>query len=171
MVLKGAGGHARLHGLPPIIDPQARVLILGSFPSVASLSAGQYYAHRQNQFWRILGELLGKPLQLMDYGDRCRAILAARLVIWDVYASCERSGSLDAAIRSGHANDFPALKLAAPQLRRVCFNGQSAGKYVGELAELGVSTCILPSTSPANATWSFERKLLAWREGLQLADK
>ena len=169
--MKGAGKHVRLHGLPPIIDQQARILILGSFPSAASLAAGQYYAHRQNQFWRILGELLGKPLPLMDYGDRCLAVLAARLAIWDVYASCRRSGSLDSAIRDGHANDFPALKLVAPRLRCVCFNGQSAGKYVSELASLGVSTCILPSTSPANATWSFERKLLAWREGLQLADK
>lgn len=156
----------RLTGLPPIIDAQARVLILGSFPSPASLAARQYYAHRQNQFWRILGAVLALPLAERDYPARQAAVKAAGIAIWDVYGSCERPGSLDAAIRHGVANDFAKLKNSAVAMRRVCFNGQTAGKFAPRLAALGYQTIVLPSTSPANASWSFERKLEAWRAGL-----
>jgi TDG/mug DNA glycosylase family protein len=90
---------ARLTGLPPAVDRRARVLILGSFPSAASLAAGQYYAHPQNQFWRVLGAVIERPLKEMDYSARIAAVQAAGIAIWDVYASCERAGSLDSAIR------------------------------------------------------------------------
>ncbi len=163
--MSGAG---RLFGLPPIVGPGARVLILGSFPSEASLAARQYYAHRQNQFWRILGAVIGKPLQEMDYAAKQAAVIAAGIAIWDVYASCERNGSLDAAIRNAEANDFARLRNSAVVIRRVCFNGRTAGRFAPRLAALGYETRILPSTSPANAGWSFERKLAAWREALTL---
>lgn len=156
----------RLKGLPPIIDERARVLILGSFPSEASLAARQYYAHRQNQFWRILAAVLGVPLPEMDYAARQAAVRAAGVAIWDVYASCEREGSLDAAIRTAVANDFARLKKSAPRLSRVCFNGRTAARFAPQLEALGLDTLVLPSTSPANAGWSFARKLAAWREGL-----
>lgn len=155
-----------LKGLPPVIDARARVLILGSFPSEASLAARQYYAHRQNQFWKILGAILGQPLFEMDYAERLMAVQAARIAIWDVYAECERAGSLDSAIRNGRPNDFVALRKSAPALRRILFNGQTPGRFAAALAALGYETRIMPSTSPANAGWSFERKLAAWREGL-----
>jgi double-stranded uracil-DNA glycosylase len=155
-----------LTGLPPIIDAQARILILGSFPSEASLAAGQYYAHRQNQFWRILSAVLGQPLSEMDYPARQTAVMAAGLAIWDVYGRCERQGSLDTAIRNGRQNDFGKLKALAPRLAKVCFNGQTAGKFEKAFAALGYETVILPSTSPANAGWSFERKLVVWRVAL-----
>lgn len=157
-----------LKGLPPIIDRQSRVLILGSFPSVASLTAQQYYAHRQNLFWRIVGELTGHPLIELSYPEKRQAVLSAGIAIWDVYACCERQGSLDSAIRHGIANDFQALKRRAPQLKQVCFNGKSAGRFATNLQALGFETCVLPSTSPANASWSFERKLEAWRAGLAI---
>lgn len=158
----------RLTGLPPLLGPAARVLILGSFPSEASLAARKYYAHKQNQFWKILGAVLDQPLHAMDYAAKQAAVLAAGIAIWDVYASCERAGSLDSAIRNGVPNDFAALKNSAPagRLRRVCFNGQAAGKFAPQLQALGFETLVLPSTSPANATWSFARKLAAWRQGL-----
>jgi hypoxanthine-DNA glycosylase len=159
-----------LKGLPPIIGAQARVLILGSFPSEASLAARQYYAHKQNQFWKILGAVIEQPLFEMDYAARKAAVLAAGIAIWDVYARCERAGSLDSAIRNGRPNDFAKLKKSALAgrhvLPRVCFNGQTAGRFAPQLEALGFATLILPSTSPANATWSFERKLAAWRNGL-----
>lgn len=160
----------RLRGLPPIIDERARVLILGSFPSEASLAAGQYYAHPRNQFWRILGEILGVSLQTMDYAAKQAAVRAAGLAIWDVYASCERVGSLDAAIHNGIPNDFVQFRKSAlagrHTLPRVCFNGRTAGRFAPQLAALGFETVILPSTSPANASWSYAEKLAAWREGL-----
>src|SRR4051794_23264192 len=101
-----------LQGLPAIIDARARILILGSFPSVASLAAGQYYAHRQNHFWRILGALLDVPLPQMDYAARQETVKAAGLAIWDIYDSCRRDGSLDSAIRHARPNDFGRLKEA-----------------------------------------------------------
>lgn len=160
----------RLAGLPPLVGSDNRVLILGSFPSAASLAAQQYYAHRQNQFWKILGAILGQPLHAMDYAAKQAVVKAAGIAIWDVYASCERAGSLDSAIRNGIPNDFAKIGKSAlagrHQLPRVCFNGQAAGRFAPQLQALGFETLILPSTSPANATWSFERKLEAWRKGL-----
>ncbi|MEW6515231.1 MAG: DNA-deoxyinosine glycosylase [Pseudomonadota bacterium] len=161
----------RLTGLPPLIGPAARVLILGSFPSAASLAAQQYYAHKQNQFWKILGAVIGAPLYEMDYAAKQSAVKAAGIAIWDVYASCERTGSLDSAIRNGQPNDFASIKKSALTGRhlmpRVCFNGQAAGRFAPQLQALGFETLVLPSTSPANATWSFARKLEAWREALR----
>ena len=156
----------RLHGLPPIIDTGARVLILGSFPSTASLAAQQYYAHGRNRFWPILSALLGQPMAEADYAARQAAVKAGGLAVWDVFACCEREGSLDAAIRNGQPNDFAALRQTAPNLAHICFNGQTAGRFAGQARSQGFETRVLPSTSPANASWSFERTLVAWREGL-----
>lgn len=156
----------KLKGLAPILDERARVLILGSFPSEASLAAQQYYAHKQNQFWKILGSVLGLPLFELDYAAKQAAVKDAGIAIWDVYESCERAGSLDSAIRNGQPNDFARLKKSAPALRRVLFNGQTPGRFAPRLAALGLETCIMPSTSPANASWNFGRKLAAWRDGL-----
>ena len=162
-----------LRGLAPILDERARVLILGSFPSEASLAAQQYYAHKQNQFWKILGAILSQPLFELDYAAKQSAVKDAGIAIWDVYASCERAGSLDSAIKNGKPNDFLSLKNSAlaglRKIERVCFNGQAAGKFAPQLEAMGFATLILPSTSPANATWSFERKLAAWREGLGIS--
>lgn len=155
----------RLRGLPPIIDRQARILILGSFPSPASLAAGQYYAHRQNQFWRVLAAIFEQAIVEMDYAAKQAAVKAAGLAIWDVYGSCEREGSLDSAIRGGHPNNFGELKKLAPDLTRVCFNGQTAAKFQPTLSALGYNTVVLPSTSPAY-TLAFEAKLERWRQAL-----
>lgn len=153
----------RLRGLPPIISAASRTLILGSFPSQASLAARQYYGHRQNQFWRILAGVTGEPLTEMDYAAKQAAVLRAGLAIWDAYGSCVREGSLDSAIRESCPNDFRKLKKLAPRLERICFNGQTAGKLSRELAAEGYETCILPSTSPAY-TLAFSAKLAAWQK-------
>ena len=156
-----------LKGLPPIIDAQAHILILGSFPSPASLAAQQYYAHRQNQFWRVLAAVLDQPLADLDYAARLAAVKAAGIAIWDVYASCERAGSLDSAIRGGEPNEFGYLRRLAPDLARVCFNGQTAAKFEKVLAGLGYEMVVLPSTSPAY-TLAFETKLDRWRQALRV---
>jgi hypoxanthine-DNA glycosylase len=142
------------------------VLILGSFPSTASLGAQQYYAHPQNHFWRILGAILDRPLVDMDYAARAAAVQAAGIAIWDVYGACRREGSLDSAIRAAVANDVAALRKLAPQLRRVCFNGQTAGRFAAAMQGAGYEAVILPSTSPANARQGFEAKLARWRDAL-----
>lgn len=156
----------QLIGLPPLIDERARVLILGSFPSAASLGAQQYYAHPQNHFWRILGAILERPLIGMDYAARTAAVQAAGIAIWDVYGACRREGSLDSAIRAAAANDVAALRNKAPRLRRVCFNGRTAGKFAPAMQAEGYEVFILPSTSPANARQGFDAKLALWRDAL-----
>jgi hypoxanthine-DNA glycosylase len=142
------------------------VLVLGSFPSTASLVAQQYYAHPQNQFWRILGEVIGRPLKEMDYPARLAAVQAAGIAIWDVFATCERAGSLDSAIREAQPNDLRALRTVAPELRRICFNGRMAAKRICEVEAFGFEAVVLPSTSPAHAGMSFEQKLAAWHAAL-----
>lgn len=106
----------RLQGLPPIVDPGTRLLILGSFPGVKSLELQQYYGHPQNHFWKILQALWpddALPAR-EQYAGRCAWALAHGLGIWDVYASCEREGSLDSAIRNAEVNDFAALRECCP---------------------------------------------------------
>ncbi|KRH99702.1 DNA-deoxyinosine glycosylase [Curvibacter sp. PAE-UM] len=162
----------RLQGLLPIVGPGTRVLILGSFPSVMSLQLQQYYAHPQNHFWKILQALW--PQHALpgreQYPQRCAWVLARGLGIWDVYASCEREGSLDSAIRNAEVNDFAGLKAKCPQLKLIVHNGGESFRHAKLVrASLGVELfplVKLPSTSPANASWSFERKLLAWREAV-----
>ncbi|MDK9703961.1 MAG: DNA-deoxyinosine glycosylase [Sulfuritalea sp.] len=156
-----------LTGLPPIVDNRARVLILGSFPSTASLAARQYYAHPQNQFWRILGEVIGQPLKDMGYPTRIAAVQAAGIAIWDVFASCERAGSLDTAIRDAAPNPLAGLRESTPALRRICFNGRMAARRIREVEAMGFEAVVLPSTSPAHAGMSFAEKLARWREALR----
>ena len=153
---------ALLVGLPPILDAGVETLILGSFPSPASLAAQQYYAHKQNQFWRVMSELLGVPLQDLCYAERQRCLLRHRVGVWDVYRVCRREGALDAAIVAAEPNDFSLLETNAPQLRRICFNGKTSGKFERRFAGQGYETSVLPSTSPAY-TLAFARKVALWR--------
>ena len=153
----------RRRGLAPVIDADARVLILGSFPSEASLAARQYYAHPRNHFWPILGTVLNEPLVELPYADRLSRIRAHRLAIWDTIVACERAGSLDAAIRSAERGGIQQVRRIARELRAVCFNGNTAGRARGAWAEAGYETVVLPSTSPAY-TRPFAEKLAAWRE-------
>jgi hypoxanthine-DNA glycosylase len=152
-----------LTGLPPILDARVETLVLGSFPSPASLAAQHYYAHRQNQFWRVMAEVLGEPLTGFDYAEKRRCLLRHRVGVWDVYRVCRREGALDSAIEAAERNDFSLLGEKAPRIRRVFFNGQTSGRFARWFAEQGYETRILPSTSPAY-TLAFARKAAAWRE-------
>jgi hypoxanthine-DNA glycosylase len=137
--------------------------VLGSFPSVASLAAQQYYAHPRNHFWPILSAIWGVDLRALPYAERIAEVRARGLGIWDVYARCRREGSLDSAIEAAEANDLASLRRRAPQLQAVAHNGGESARAMRVTRSLGVEVLRLPSTSPANASWSFERKLDAWR--------
>ncbi len=159
----------RLVGLPAVVSSSTVVLVLGSFPGAASLRAQQYYGHPQNHFWRILQAIwpqhpLPGPPGPASYALRCEWLLARGLGVWDVYASCERKGSLDADIRHATVNDFAALRVVAPRLAAIAHNGGESYRHAARTQALGVPVYKLPSTSPANASWSFERKLHAWAE-------
>jgi TDG/mug DNA glycosylase family protein len=160
----------RLVGLPPLVADNTRLLILGSFPGTASLAAQQYYGHPQNQFWRILAAIFGASAEdicASSYEKRSAWMLSQGVGLWDVYASCERVGSLDAKIRNAEVNDFAGLRLRCPALQAVAHNGAESFRHTDRLDHLGLPTVRLPSTSPANASWSFERKLAAWRDGFE----
>lgn len=159
----------RLVGLPPEIGRDARLLVLGSFPGAASLAAGQYYAHPRNQFWPLLSALWGIDLVACPYRRRLAELRRRGVGLWDIYASCRRRGSLDQAIEDAIVNDLAGLRRRAPGLRLVVHNGGEAARAMRRVAELGLPALRLPSTSPANAGWSFERKLQAWRAAFEAA--
>ena len=151
----------------PVLDRATRILIMGSFPGVASLAAQQYYAHPRNQFWRLLSAVLNDDLAALPYAQRLQRLLAHRIGLWDVIAACEREGSLDAAIKRAQENDFARLKHECPALVRVCFNGKTSGKFAPRFADAGFEILVLPSSSPANAQLSFDEKLAAWKNILR----
>ena len=152
-----------LHGLPPALDAGCALLVLGSFPGVASLQAQQYYGHPRNQFWPLLGAIWGLDLMGMPYRERLAAAQVRGLGLWDVYAACQRPGSLDANIRHAQLNDLASLRQRAPALRLLAHNGGESARARRHTSALGLPVAALPSSSPANASWSFERKLHAWR--------
>lgn len=162
----------RLHGLPPAVTDHTRLLVLGSFPGATSLARQQYYAHPQNAFWRILQAIWpASPYDIREdsYQNRIDWMLGKGIGLWDVYASCERSGSLDSAIQQPQANDLVELMQRCPQLQVIAHNGGESFKHARLTRSLGLPVYRLPSTSPANASWTFERKLAVWREVIALA--
>lgn len=146
-----------------------RLLVLGSFPGVASLRAQQYYAHPRNHFWRLLGTIWGVDLAALPYAQRVDEARRRGLGLWDIYASCRREGSLDQAIEAAELNDLAGLRDQAPDLRYVAHNGGESARAMKQVAAFGYTVLKLPSTSPANASWSFERKLAAWRAAFEQA--
>jgi hypoxanthine-DNA glycosylase len=153
-----------LQGLAPIARRDARLLVLGSFPGVASLQSQQYYAHGRNLFWPILSSLWGIDLPALPYAQRIAQAQGHGLAIWDVYAACRRDGSLDSAIADAQPNDLAGLVARLPKLAAIAHNGSESARSMRVTQTLGLPVYRLPSTSPANASWSFERKLAAWRE-------
>ena len=157
---------------PPAARADARCLILGSLPGVESLRLGQYYGHRRNAFWPIMGELAGADPGL-PYQARLAKLNGAGFALWDVCASATRPGSLDADIRDLIPNDFRRFLHEHRTIALICFNGQTAAKlferYVapGLPEELGkIARKTLPSTSPAHAAMRFDQKLALWRAAL-----
>jgi len=159
----------KLHGLAPIAPHAARLLVLGSFPGAASLAAQQYYAHPRNAFWPIVGALWGIDLAARTYTERVAEARRRGLAVWDVYAACRREGSLDSAIEAAEPNDLAALVARLPQLAAIAHNGGESARTMRITQALGLPVFRLPSTSPANASWSFERKLAAWRVAFEAA--
>ncbi len=155
-----------LIGLPAVLAPNTRLVVLGSFPGAASLAAQQYYGHPRNHFWPILAAIWGVDLVALPYEQRLAQLRARGLGLWDVYATCRREGSLDSAIETPQPNDLASLRTIAPQLRAVAYNGGESARAMKLTAALGLAVVKLPSTSPANASWSFERKLAAWRAAI-----
>ncbi|MDI9395594.1 MAG: DNA-deoxyinosine glycosylase [Euryarchaeota archaeon] len=146
---------------PPVLDKNTKILILGSLPSDESIRKQQYYGNPGNDFWRLLGQVLGEDLQGMDYDRRLEVLRHKSIGLWDVFKAGIREGSLDAGIESEELNDFSELKILAPELRLVCFNGKKAGEYESLIRKMGYETKVLPSSSGANRRFS-EKRIMEW---------
>jgi TDG/mug DNA glycosylase family protein len=161
-----------LQSFEPIAASDARILILGSMPGVASLQANEYYAHPQNAFWRIMGELIGAGPD-KSYDERTRILTANGIAVWDVLKSCIRPGSLDSDIRDEVPNDFAAFFAAHARITHIGLNGGKAAatfrKYAAADCPAHVDIVVLPSTSPAHAARSFAEKCGLWREALPIS--
>ncbi len=152
-----------VHPIPPLFDSNSKVLVLGSFPSVKSREAQFFYGHPQNRFWSVVAAVFEqeKPLTVED---KKHLILENKLALWDVIAECEIEGSADSTIKNVRANDLNVI-LQNSSIERIYVNGKTAEKFYNKytLPQTRIKSVCLPSTSPANAAWSFKRLVDAWK--------
>lgn len=147
----------------PLVASDTRLLILGSLPGARSLAEQQYYAHPTNQFWRLLGAVVARPLAAMPYAERLAELCALKVGLWDVIHTAERRTSSDSLIRDVEPHDLGALVASLPALRMIAFNGTKAAA-IGrrQLPPLdGIATVDLPSSSAAH-TIGFDAKRERW---------
>lgn len=151
------------HPIPPLYDADSRILILGSFPSVKSREAAFFYGHPHNRFWRVLAAVLDCPVP-QSVPEKAAMLHAHHIALWDVIASCDIEGSSDSSIQNVAPNDLTPI-FAAADIQAVFCNGAAAYQLYCRFQEprLGLTATKLPSTSPANAAFSLERLIEAWR--------
>ena len=149
-------------GLPPILPRDARILVLGSFPGVASLAARQYYAHPRNHFWPVMAALLDEPLVELAYRRRIERLRARGIALWDTIVACDRHASSDQSIRNAERAEVARVHRAAPRIEVVAFNGNTASRAAPRWRDAGYETLAMPSTSPAY-TRPLAEKIAAWR--------
>lgn len=151
------------HEIPPVFDERARILILGSFPSVRSREGGFFYHHPRNRFWEVLAAVYGEACP-RSIGEKKAFLLRNGIALWDVAASCEIEASADSSMRNVLPNDISVILREAP-IERVYLNGGTAYALYRRLLapKIGLPCEKLPSTSPANAAWSLERLIGAWK--------
>lgn len=148
----------------PVVAPDTRVLVLGSLPGEASLRASRYYAHPANQFWRLIGGVIGRDLGPLAYHDRLAALLEARVGLWDSVARARRQGSLDTAIRDVEPAPLASLADTLPALRAVGFNGATSAR-IGRrqfAADSPLAFVQLASSSAAYCRVTLEEKQESW---------
>ncbi|HWV12968.1 MAG TPA: DNA-deoxyinosine glycosylase [Sphingobium sp.] len=155
----------RKAAFPPSADERTTLLILGSLPGDASIRQGEYYAHRGNAFWSLMGDVLGEDLRALPYAMRLKRLRTRGIGLWDVIESADRKGSLDNAIRGAELRDLGAFIARLPALRAIAFNGKVASAHgrrqIG--GETALALIDLPSSSGANAMLSRDKKAEAWR--------
>lgn len=151
------------HPFPPIYDGNSRILILGSFPSVKSREQLFFYGHPQNRFWRVTAAVYGSEAP-GTVPEKKEFLLSHGIALWDVIASCEITGSSDSSIKNVAVNDLSPI-FAASDIKRIFVNGQTAKRFYDRYTKplVGREAAILPSTSPANAAWTFDKLVTAWQ--------
>ena len=152
-----------IHPIEPIYDKSSKILILGSFPSVKSREEGFFYGHKQNRFWKVVSEVFeeGEPVTIEE---KKALLLRNKIALWDVIKSCDIVGSSDSSISNVVPNDLSII-LSTADIKAIYVNGKTAHKYYKKYTEPVIkrSAICLPSTSPANAAWSMEKLLSAWK--------
>ena len=148
----------------PVYGETCRILILGSLPGDRSLAERQYYGHPRNLFWKLVGRVICVDLEALDYEARLAKLVEFRIGLWDVFASADRPGSMDAKIAGGVPNDIAALCERLPLLRAVAFNGATAYKQGSALVPRHYKRLKLLSSSPANAGYRLDAKIDQWCE-------
>ncbi len=150
------------HTIPPIFDENSKILILGSFPSVKSREAEFFYGHPKNRFWRILAHIYNSPLPKTTE-EKTEFLLARGIALWDVIASCQIKASSDSSIKEALPNDITPI-LKSCNIERIFTNGKTAYTLYTRLIEpmTNIKATPLPSTSPANAAYSFDELCLKW---------
>ncbi len=151
------------HPIPPVYDDNSRILILGSFPSVASREAEFFYGHKQNRFWRVLATVFDTDIP--ESTEEKKAFLIKHgIALWDVIGSCDITGSSDSSIKNVVPNDISII-LESANIKNIYVNGKTAMKYYNKYIRDKVNrdAVCLPSTSPANAAWSYEKLINAWK--------
>lgn len=152
-----------IHEIPPVFDTNSQILILGSFPSVKSREGQFFYHHKQNRFWKVLSAVVNDTLpETID--EKKDFLLRNHIAVWDVIASCDIEGSSDSSIKNAVPNDFSDILKAAP-IRQIYTNGGTAYKLYHKYCEkmTGIKAVKLPSTSPANASYSLDRLIDQWK--------
>jgi len=151
-----------IHPLDPIIDQGCEILILGSLPSVKSREVSFYYGHPQNRFWKIISALTHTPLPKTNEEKR-EMLLSNHIALWDTIQSCIITGSSDSSIREVEVNDIAGL-IESTHISRIYCNGNTSYKYYHRYIEkqTGIKAETLPSSSPANASYSLERLIEVW---------
>ena len=152
------------HPYEPVYDEHSRLLILGTFPSVKSRENGFFYGHPQNRFWRVLAVVTGKALP-GTVAEKKEFLLSSGIALWDVIASCDITGSSDASITNVVPTDIRRILRESP-IERIYANGSTAGRLYDKYQrkQCGRDIILLPSTSPANAAWTFDRLAARWTE-------
>ncbi|MBF4516648.1 DNA-deoxyinosine glycosylase [Flavobacterium sp. ANB] len=148
----------------PITSENANILILGTMPGTKSLELNQYYGHKQNNFWKFMFTILKEDFS-DDYQIRKALLQKNNIALWDVLQFCDRIGSLDSAIKNEIANDFESFLKTHPNIKTILFNGQKAAAFFKKYVHLNkpYNLITLPSSSPANASQSFNLKLEEWK--------
>lgn len=159
-----------IHPIAPVWDAESKILILGSFPSVKSREQGFFYGHPKNRFWKVLAALF-EDVEPCAVEEKELFLHRHHIALWDVIASCEIEGSADSTIKNVRPNDFSIILSSAP-IGRIFVNGKTAKAYYDRylFPILNIEAVCLPSTSPANASWSLERLIQEWKSQI-FADK
>ena len=152
-----------IHPIPPVYDINSKILILGSFPSVKSREEGFFYGHPQNRFWKVISTVFGERLP-MTIEEKKELLLRNHVAVWDVIGSCDIVGSSDSSIKNVLVNDLRNI-LDTDDISARFVNGKTAYRFYQKYTKALTrrEAICLPSTSPANAAWSFEKLTDSWR--------